>query len=59
MGALLLLALIADAIVLAASQFRSYSLALQVCNVTINLCDHPVPLLVAGVILGGVFLVQR
>jgi hypothetical protein len=59
MGAVLLFALIADAIILAASQFRSLPWAREVCEATINMCDHPVPLLVAGVILGGIFLVQR
>ena len=59
MGIFLLLALIADGVILVASQARPQPWARQVCNATINLCDHPAGLLVAAVILVGVFLIQR
>jgi hypothetical protein len=59
MSFLLLLALIADLIILAASQMRQQSWALTVCHATINMCDHPVALLVAAVIFAGIYLIQR
>jgi len=58
-GLFLLVVLIADGFILLASQFRSQSWALQVCAATINLCDHPAGLVVAGVIFAGIFIVQR
>ena len=59
MGAVLLFVLIVDLIILVASRFRPQGWALEVCAATITMCDHPVPLLVAAVIFGGIFLVQR
>jgi hypothetical protein len=59
MGLFLLFALAADLLILAAAQMRSQSWAGAVCRSTLDLCDHPVALLVAAVILGGIFLVQR
>ena len=59
MSLFILLVLLVDGIVLAASNFQGSAWSAAVCDNTLGLCDHPVALLVAAVVAIGVYLVQR
>jgi hypothetical protein len=55
----LVLFLIVDAVVLLASYFQHVPHAAKVCQFAAPLCQYPIPLMVLGVIAGGLLLVQR
>ncbi len=57
MSILLILALIADAVFLIASQSND-AWAAQVCTF-VGMCANPVPFLILGIILTGIYFVQR
>ena len=59
MSLFILLVLLVDAIVLAASNFPGSAWSAAVCDNTMGLCDHSVALLVVAVVAIGLYLVQR
>jgi hypothetical protein len=59
MSFFILLFLLLDGIVLAASHFRGSAWSAAVCDNSLGLCAYTVPLLVAAVIGIGLYYVQR
>ena len=55
----LVLFLIVDGVVLLASYFRYVPEAARVCDFAAPLCQYPIPLMVLGVIAGGLLMLQR